>query len=383
MDDTRLRILFFIDRLAIGGAQRQLLNLLRGIDRQRFQCSLVTLYAGGELEAEARQIPDLERRCLDRKGRLDATTAPRAVGAIRRFRPHIVYCFLPVASVFGLSAAVLCRTPVRIASKRTGGSRRTSLGDGLYRWAEIQLMRLAHAVVANSEAGRRFLISQGIKPAKAKVILNGLDAARLRADKRETERVRRRISVNGDSFVIGAAASLTPGKDHRTLLQAFALIKDEAVQIRLALAGDGPLRASLGKQAASLGLDGRVAFLGNQDSLGPFYAALDLLALSSTMPEGCSNALLEAMALGRPAVATDVGGNRELVRPGETGLLVPPGNPRALADAFLELLRDRPAARKMGARARRMVRERFSLRGMVSAHQELFESLHLARTGGR
>lgn len=382
MNGEPIRVLFFIDRFAVGGAQRQLLNLLRGIDKRRFRCRVVTIYRGGGLEDEVQGIPGLEVTSLDRRGKLDPSTLVRAVSAVREFRADIAYCLLPVTSVFGLSAALLCRTPVRIASKRTGGPRRTSIGDGLYRWAEMKLMRFAHAVVANSEAGRDFLLSRGMDPTKVRVIHNGLDLAPLAADSDAIAAVKRRLGINGSAPVLGMVASLTVGKDHRTLLHAFGILRRDFPDARLALVGDGPLRGELQGCAAGLGLDGSVVFLGNEASLGPVYSALDVVVLSSTMPEGCSNVLLEAMAMGRPVVATDAGGNRELVKTGETGYLVPPGAPQALAAGMARALRDRRESQEMALQAREIVLANFSLDGMVREHEELFENLYRARVGG-
>lgn len=146
---------------------------------------------------------------------------------------------------------------------------------------------------------------------------------------------------------------------------------------RLVMVGDGPLRPTLEARARDLGLNGAVRFLGAVPRAASFLPHFDVFVLSSVW-EGMSNSLLEAMAAGRPVVATRVGGNPEVVVDGETGLLVPPRDPRALADAVLRLLGDPALAGRLGEAARRRVESQFTLEQMVSRMQELYDQL-LAR----
>jgi glycosyltransferase involved in cell wall biosynthesis len=169
-------------------------------------------------------------------------------------------------------------------------------------------------------------------------------------------------------------ARLNPVKDQPTLLHAARLAADAEPSFRLDLVGDGPARAELEALHRQLNLGGHVRFLGFRDDVRDLLTAADFFVLSS-VSEGISLTLLEAMAMGLPVVATDVGGNREVVAEGTTGLLVPAQSPAALAEAMLGLVRDPERARRMGAAGRRRAEEKFDLRRVVREYEELYLSL--------
>jgi glycosyltransferase involved in cell wall biosynthesis len=166
-------------------------------------------------------------------------------------------------------------------------------------------------------------------------------------------------------------ARLAPEKDVETLLNATALAARERPDFRLEVAGDGPCRPALERAAADLGVAGRVRFLGEVRDVPALLARARLFALSS-LTEGVSLTLLEAMSRGLPVAATRVGGNAEVVADGETGLLVPPGDPPALAAALLRLWADPAEAARLGRAGRRRVEAHFDVRGMVAAYEDLY-----------
>jgi glycosyltransferase involved in cell wall biosynthesis len=185
------------------------------------------------------------------------------------------------------------------------------------------------------------------------------------------------LSVNADDKVVGTITRLVWKRGHEELLRAAALVARAEPAAKLLVVGDGPLRRSLEDQALSLGLNGGVRFLGAVPQAARLLPHFDVFVLSSVW-EGMSNGLLEAMAAGRPVVATRVGGNPEVVVDGESGLLVPPKDPQALADAVLRLLRDRELAGRLGEAARRRVASEFTLEQMVQRLETLYDDL-LAR----
>jgi glycosyltransferase involved in cell wall biosynthesis len=175
--------------------------------------------------------------------------------------------------------------------------------------------------------------------------------------------------------VVGILASLTPPKDHATFLRAAAKVARARPAARFAIIGDGPLRADLEALAADLGIAERVVFFGYQRRVADFLAACDLLVSSSQDNEGCSNSVLEAMAVGVPVIATDVGGSCELVDQGVTGFLVPVGDSDTLAAAVADALTDLPRTRAMAERARQVIDSRFGLRRMVAEYEALYTTL--------
>jgi len=180
-------------------------------------------------------------------------------------------------------------------------------------------------------------------------------------------------------LTIGTVARLSPEKDQQTMLKAFRLVVDQLPNTRLAVVGDGPCREDLRNEANRLGIAGQVDFLGACNDVAPLLHGMSVFTLSSST-EGISMTILEAMACEVPIVASDVGGNREIVQPPECGLIVPARDSQALAAAYLELLRNPAQRSQMGAAGRQRVVKHFSLQRMVADYTRLYEEL-LTRKG--
>jgi glycosyltransferase involved in cell wall biosynthesis len=229
--------------------------------------------------------------------------------------------------------------------------------------------------VANSQSGADFLVSRGIRTEKTRVICNGVNSERVTTTEAEVAALRASLGIAAAAPVVGIVASLTAPKDFPTFLRSARIVRDSVPSARFLIVGDGPLRRELKETAAQLGLADSVVFAGHQMRVAPFIGSFDVAVLSSCDYEGCSNYLLEAMGLGRPVVATDIGGNRELVRHGETGLLVPPRDPAALAAAVLTLLDDCALASRLADAARTRFQAGFSVPTMVRHYEQLYEEL--------
>lgn len=371
----RLTVMLLVNDLRIGGAERQLVELARGLDKERFRVIVATLYPGQPFEDDLRGCDGVELVSLNRRHRLDFGTLFKLIGVLRREKVDIIQPFLTPATAFGILASIIARTPIKIVTERCGLRLNTHFANNVWRFIEDRLTRFASAVIPNSEAGARYLHSRGISRSKVHVIYNGVAPERVRTNLAEREALRQEYGVLDESWLIGIVASLTPAKDHGTFLQAASIVRAEAPGTKFMLVGDGPLHGELRRRATILGLDGSVIFAGHQMRVAPCIGAMDVAVLSSNDHEGCSNFLLEAMGLGRPIVATDVGGNRELFYFGEAGLLVPPSNPLIMAHAILEIMRHPEAADRMRERGREIFRERFTLPQMVSAYEDLYGDL--------
>jgi glycosyltransferase involved in cell wall biosynthesis len=372
MRDLRT-VLFPITDLARDGAQRQLLELARGLDKERFRPVVLTLRPGGPMEQDFKEVPGVEVISWERKGKYDFFYLLKVVNLLRRMKVDVVQPFLTPATFFGILPAFLCRTPVKIVTERSGPRKKNGhLGYWLYLKTEDFLSRFADWTVANSEAGRENLVSRGINSSRIRVIYNGINLNRLTADKDGVEQVRQRLGLPPGGKVVGIMARLFPVKNHALFLQAAAAINQVIRDTRFALVGDGPSRSYLEELSVKLGLSSKVVFFGERQDVGTYLSAFDIAVLTSET-EGCPNSLLEAMALGKPVVATDVGGNREVVQHGETGFLVPSGNAEALANAIIALLQSPETAKAMGQRARKRVTTQFSVNRMVQQYQSLYE----------
>jgi glycosyltransferase involved in cell wall biosynthesis len=371
----KLNVCLLVNDLRYGGAERQLVELARGLDKDRFNPLVVTLYAGEPLERELRHASGVDLVSLERKGKWDFGALRRLARLLRSKDVHVIQPFLTPATAFGLSAAIMAGTPVKIATERCGVRLNTRVGNKLYRFVEDRLTRFADAVVPNSEAGRDYVLSRGINGDKVRVIYNGVSAERTTCLPDDRAAVRASFGIRPDEPVVGIVASLTPAKDHETFLQSASIIRTHVPSTRFLIVGDGPLRPQLEARAQELGLSDAVVFAGHRAQIAPFIGTMDAAVLSSCDHEGCSNFLLEAMGLARPIVATDIGGNRELFASGEAGLFVEPGDAAVMASATLRILTTPQLADGFGSRGRAVFERRFTLLTMIKAYEDLYTEL--------
>jgi len=277
-------------------------------------------------------------------------------------------------NLVGLLAARMARIP--IVSTAHGFSlafRRLEL----YRRLDLLLLRAFRRVLAVSGPVRRELIAAGLRPERVRVVHGALDLADFLAQvDSDADGVRRSLSIDPGCPLISFAARLSPEKGHAFFLRAARKVLDHRPEARFLVIGEGPLRSELERTASALSLDEGLRFLGFRTDVATLISISDLVVLPS-VKEGLPDVLLEAAALAKPVIASQVGGIPEIVRHGVTGLLVPPADPEALAEAVLHLI-DRPdEAQRMGARGREVVTHEFSVdrmaRRVAAVYDELME----------
>jgi len=364
----RLRVVFLVRSLEVGGAERQLAGLARGLDRARFAVTVCCFYDAGRFAEELRSagvgiVP------LEKRGRWDGPRFFRRLAAeMRALRPHVVHSFLGPPNV--AAAFVKPRLPgVRLV----WGVRASNMELGRYDYSwrltsalERFLSRRADVIAANSFAGRDHVVGMGYPPDRVVVVPNGIDVGRWRPDERGGRAVRAAWGVAPDEALIGLVARLDPMKDHETFLRAAALAAAGRPGLRFVCvgAGGGRDRDRLARLAAELGIADRVVWAGPRDDMAAVYSALDVHTSSSAYGEGFSNAVAEAMAAGVPCAVTDVGDSARIV--GDTGPVVPPGDPAALADGWRRLLDlGRAERRRLGERCRRRIADTYSEARMI------------------
>lgn len=371
-----VRVCMVVNNLDVGGLEKVVLSLLRHLPTAEVEPSLVCLSGPGRLFDEV-ELPPERRLVLDKPLRLalrDKLLAPVTMARIWRFlharRTDVVHLHNVGPLLFGgLPARLLGpRRPAVIYSEHNQIYRAGERARRRFRG----YVRLADVVVAVSHDLRRSLVD-GLRIAPpVRVLHNGIDPAAFAAA--DGAGVRRELGAGGGDFLVGTAVVLSEQKGIRYLLEAARIVRAADPTVRFVVAGDGPLRADLERMAAALGVGDAVRFVGYRRDVPQLVAALDAYVLPSLW-EGLPLALLEALAGGKPIVATRVGGNPEIVAHGENGLLAPPRDPTALAEAVLALRRD-PALRERMARDNVAKFARcFSVSAMTSAHVALYREL--------
>lgn len=370
---TQLRTLHFIDNLGPGGKERQLVELLKGLDRVDACESLVVAMTEGVFYRELLALQRVTVTTLIRRSRRDLRAFLGFHRMVRSFRPDVIVVWDHLTALYAIPAIWLGSAAVVNAMVRdapvplTATARRRAWLA--FPWADV--------IVANSQAG---LDAYGVRSGKGRVIHNGIDAARLVALE-DPAAVRQRLGL-GDALLVGMVSTFRPWKDQATLIHAAGLILHQRRDVVFLFIGDGETRAAC-QQLVAPALSGRIRFLGSVAlELEALVNALDIGVLA-TFTEGLPNAVLEYMALGKPVVASDGGGTRELLLDGETGFLVPPRHPQRLADCLTLLLDDPALRQRMGQAGRQRVLAHFGLARMVAQQLALYQGLARHRQTGR
>jgi glycosyltransferase involved in cell wall biosynthesis len=372
--DNRITLLFPITDLSRDGAQRQIFELIKGLDKEKFRPFILTLNSGGSMENDFQNIPGLDIITVDKRGKYDLFCLFRVFNKMRRLKAEVVQPFLTPATFYGLLPALGCRTPLIIVTERNASGRKDlGLGTRWYVRLEDLFSRFADWAIPNSEAGRSSLIQRGINSNRIRVIYNGLNFQRLKTDPAIVRQIRMKYNLLPQYKVVGMMARFFPLKNHPAFFHMAEIVSRVLPSVRFALLGDGPLLYEMEDLCARQELSLKTTFFGEQHDVGAYLSIFDVAVLTSDA-EGCSNSLLEAMSLGKPVVATDVGGNREIISSGLNGLLVPSGDIQAMAERVIQLLQDPDKACAMGEKARESVISKFSVEKMVYEYESLYES---------
>ena len=372
MSERRTRVLYLAHAFSVGGAEEMVLNLVRHLPH-RFEPVVMCINSAGPigLEIERTGVP------FEVLGLTPGVARPFDIVKLRdalfAWRPAIVHTFLLTASLYGRFAAMLAQVPIVIGSEVNIYARKHPLHVRAERW----LMRGTDAVVASAESVRDFYVDQiGADRSSVEVIYNAVDWAQLQTTVAAGE-LRASLSIPANAPLAGIIARLTEQKAHAVLFDAIATTPALS-DLHLLVVGDGELRESLAQRASALGLEARVHFAGARRDLGNVLAAIDVFVMPSLW-EGLPLAMVLAMGAGLPVVASAVAGIPEIVKDGETGLLVRPGNVDDLGAALARVFRSQEERRRLGAAAQAMVRPRFGVDGYVASTTALYDRLLAAK----
>ncbi len=357
------RLLHVIDELALGGTEMIMIRVVSRLDPQRFQ-SQVCAFIPGPVESEL-QAAALPYVILHKRRAFDVMLLLRLRAWIKRERIDLVHCRSLQGILYGGLAATLARVPF-VCNVEGENTLRMQRAVPILRWSA----KRSRAMIVVSESLKRSACRvTGVAPERLTVVYNGVDLDKFNTHHSNSDVLP--VLRKGGAHA-GCVGRLHPVKDHACLFRAIDHVRQFVPNVHLSLIGDGPLRRELSDLQSDLGLRDHISFLGQRDDVARLLPQFDVFVLSS-LSEGISIALLEAMAAGLPVVATNVGGNPEVVQHGVTGLLVPPQDSRALADALLQVLSDPEARQAMGRKGRERVEAHFSLSAMARHYGQIYE----------
>jgi glycosyltransferase involved in cell wall biosynthesis len=379
-------VLHIVDGLGLSGKTRHLVSIVSALDRRRFTpvvCRLGDEPSPFVAALEAARVPLHTIACGDG---LRPDVAARLAKLAWSAKAAIVHCYNPrpmlyggiAARVLGIRATVgflsafACQVPDRayafLPQPLATASRRN-----VYR-NRIAAASMRTIVAVSRSLGERFCQYNGVPVEKLHAIGYGVDLRAIdRVPPARASELRRALGFADDDLVIGSVGRLVEQKDYPMQLRAFALAAAREPRLRMAIAGDGPLRSRLERLTSELGVADRVRFLGNQDDVPAFLRSVDLFVLASKF-EPFGVALLEAKAAGLPIVATAVNEIPDIIADGVSGVLTPAEHTPSLAAAFVALARDRDRRIRLGARARLAAEQQHSLSAVVGAYQALYDA---------
>ena len=388
------KVLYLVDGLGLSGKTKAMVDLIAGLEPGRFSASVVSFDSLDSeetvLDQRLRELGVAVQRIPCPDG-VNVGVVARLGNLVRRLRPDVIHCYNPrtmlyggivarlgrVRAVLGTLSAFACLTPDGnypfLPQKLFSASPRNRLRNRAVSW----LMRAI--VTVSPSLGRGFCRYNGIDERRLRVVPYGVDLARFAAVTAEqVAAFRARQGLAPDAVVVGSVGRLVEQKDYPTQLRAFALAAARHPGAVMLLVGDGPLRGELEALARSLGIAERVRFAGHSAEIPEALRAMDVYVMASKF-EPYGVALLEAKAAGTAIVATRVNEIGEILGEGEPGgplgVLVPPADPAAMADAFVALAGDGARRRELGARASRDAAVRHSLPAAIATYQNLYDEL--------
>lgn len=375
-NDGRLNVLYIIWSLGLGGAERALIYLTQGLNKSKFNPIVCCLNDKGvfseELEKEGIKVI-----ALNKKSGFDLHIIKKLTAVINEYKIDVVHTHLWGANFWGRLAAKFAGVRIIIATEQNVDTWKTPFHLLLDKWFSVFTDR----VIAVSNSVKNFYVKKALINAdKIQVIYNCVDLEKydlrsLRVNDSDGSQV-----TDGEA-VLGVVGRLVPQKGHRYFLLALKELLN-TYKIKGLIIGSGPLEEELKVFSRSLGLNGSVAFMGLRKDIPNIISAIDILILPS-LREGLPLVALEAMALKKPVIATNVGGNPEVVLHGETGFLVPPEDSVELTAAIKRLIQDKELAKRLGENGYNRVKEYFSKEIMIKKTEELYGDCFVARNAPR
>ena len=375
----KIKLLHVITHLPIGGAQDNTLYTVELLNKDKYDISL-SCNLNGELVSRAKKVKHLKL--------YDVPNLRREVSIINDIRAFlhlyklikkenftIIHTHSSKAGFLGRIAAMLNKTPIVIHTIHGFAFHdyMNLFKKNIFVYLEKLSAKWTHGLVTVSNLNKKKVVDLGIAPiGKLKNIYSGIDLTLFINEK--NDQFRKELNLDSSNLLIGSVGRLSNQKDPITMIEAFCIVFKRFPNAHLTLVGDGELYDEILIKIDQLQLNGRVHLTGNKNDPWKIYNSLDLFIMSSIY-EGLGRSITEALSCGVPVVCTSVEGVPEIVRDNETGILVPPKDPGALANGIIRLLNDMDNARKMAEEGRKFVNENFDVKKMVDDIDTLYDAL--------
>lgn len=368
------KILFLLSSLKIGGAERQTIDLLNNLDDELFKSYICYLERKESLKKKLNVHKCAGIYCLEKKNRFDMFLLWRLRVIVKKINPDIIFCVDPyTAFIVNFSTGWLSNqySLIQVLHSTLSKNRYNDIIIRLIYKHSIQ--RSCNVVFVSKNQQQHWQRHYDLNSGNSKVIYNGVDLKEFSisySDKLKTN-LRKDIGLKNNHFVIGICAAMRPEKRHEDLIGALKIIRSKGIPGKVLLIGDGPEKQNLVKHVNRMSLEGHVVFAGFQVDVRPFLAVCDVMVICSDSVETFSMAVLEAMAMAKPVVASDIGGASEQIEPSENGFLFSPRDVDSLA-SYLEHLFTSDNAQEIAKKAKQKVQGEFTLEKMVKQYQDLF-----------
>ncbi|HOX54459.1 MAG: glycosyltransferase [Candidatus Omnitrophica bacterium] len=366
----KINVLHIVEDLSIGGVEELLRIIAMGLNREKYNVYVCCIEEGGQTAKELMEA-GIKVDILGMKSYHNLFNILRLKKYIKERKIDIIHSHMYFANTFGRIAALLAGTPVLISTSYSTYyefKRRNILMINF-------LSKFTDRIIAASNSIKEFAVKQQRIPADKFQVIYDCASTDKFSKHVDSFAVKRALGIDSDYQVVGCVARLNEVKGHAYLIRAAKEVLKNNPRIKFLLVGDGPLRQELEQLSVQLGIKDNVIFVGSRRDIPEMLAAMDIFVLPSALREGCPLSILEAMAMSKPVVASRLGGIPEEIEDGKSGILVPPKDSAALADAIIKLLSDKNLSVTMGKAGRKIFEEKFSKEVMLNKLESLYDEL--------
>lgn len=363
-----IKVMYLNHCMAMGGIETMIVGFVNSLPREKFSPSIAVFEGGGILEEMIKQKLTPVHH-LNKKDGIDFKMVFRLRKLIKTEKVNVIHSNNFASWLYGVMATLFINGVKVVHTEHS-----TVRGHKKRRYVlEKVLAKFTHQVVAVSEKVKSNLVDLcSIPPDKVEVIQNGINVDKFRREESARQQIRNEIGVSCNTVVFGTVGRLVPVKDHKTLIEAYSILVQKVPDSCLLIVGGGPLHQQNEKLVSDLGLSENVMLMGERYDIPAVLSAMDVYVVSS-LNEGMSISVLEAMSTSLPIIATNVGGNPEIVHDGKNGLLVASGKPQQLANKMIQYASDIELLAAHGLNSRQFVEETYSDLAMISRYQELYD----------